>query len=617
MSYFVLPAAIVIVATALSFACNETIAKTIPMSLSLLIVLVFVCGVADCLSASLFLVFAVCIIALLYIVWKIFTRKNELFTQLRLVFNPALMIYLCASVFVAVYTSGLLMCYYDEFSHWGMIVKDIFIHGELCAQAANDIFVNYPPGLALIEWAAVVCNGCFDEALLYYAYGLFGISFLLIVFERELHKLDIPAVLAKMAVTIFVPFVFFNHMWSNLQVDALLGILFFFVCFVWFIRKEGKDLYDDALISAGFCMLTLVKDAGFALGCLIGGGVFLYRFIYSDRKKDALLSGTIYFLPNVMIKLVWEFFWKSRGTSEITAQNIFSDDRGLAYYSSIAKEFWNTTFKPLIQLDFITINLYQLLFGVLIIAILVLWLEQENKRKLAYLLATSIVTLLLYTAGILYMYMTTLPYETAMEIPSFVRYQATPFLGMVLLFTCALIDELKKNKTLMCGGCIAILAVCIIFGGENARTSRSEHLLAQEDRKAYASLEAFNFTQEDKIYVISQNQSVAYYITNYIVAPAKVQECYLGKINEKPQYIYRLGKALEGNPEYTSWDISCDEWSAYLADNSFDYVYIYSSDEYFADTYGSVFQDGVREKEVYRVSLLDSGIQLIACEVHL
>ena len=600
---------IVIEAIAICTLFAIGIERSLAIVCSGLVLITFFCGVMGKLNISLVLLYSIVIITVVCAVVTFIIRKKRTSNYIVKWFTPGLAFFCINSILAFFYCRQFVWCYYDEFSHWGTVVKDIFIHSNLCDDNANDLFLNYPPGMALFEWLILRFNNVFDESMVYYAYDLFGLSFLSVMFENEtFRKNRVLPIIAKEIVAIIVPFLFFYHMWSNLQVDALLGVLVFFLYQVLLKRYEGNSNFDEIVVSLGMCMLVLIKDSGLAIAVCIVICSLLCSFKLKNSNKKELISHGIYILPAILVKTIWSCFWKSKGTAEVTIQNIFSDYRGREYYTDILREYCKTIFRPFISISIIQINFILVILLLIIVCIgVMIEVGKEKRRNLKLLICSLFAIFVFYSAGILYMYMTTLPYEAAIEIPAFKRYEGTILLGFVLFLAVQFIDNLNnKYKTLV----IPFIVACLLVCSKPAFQSYLDHIAIQECRDTYDSLERYTFSAEDRVFVVTQHESMAYYVANYLLAPIKVQDVYSGTFNEFPQYMYSLREAEDGEAAYAAWDITCSTWEKYLYDNGFTHVYLYNIDDHFRNTYCALFADEIEEQRIYMIDKRDGRIQI-------
>ena len=60
---------------------------------------------------------------------------------------------------------------WDEYSHWGLAVKDMFYYNTYATHIESTVWLpRYPPFATLLEWFFVYVNGIFSEGIMYVAY---------------------------------------------------------------------------------------------------------------------------------------------------------------------------------------------------------------------------------------------------------------------------------------------------------------------------------------------------------------------------------------------------------------------------------------------------------------
>lgn len=608
MGLIITEAIVIAIAIAIALRFKKNISRTVPISVTIVVLSLFVFGVCNVLILGAWLVIAEGIVSSIYIMYKLSDSEFRKARSIRVDFS--LILFITSTILLFFVFKEYLFCYYDEFSHWGTVVKDIYIHKELCPLEANETtFINYPPGLALLEWFVMFCNREYSEGLSYAAYALLGISFLLVPFENKLPLKEVASNMARVAVIVYIPFLFFSDIWSNLQVDALLGIVLFFTLYIFYISLDECDTFEAVLLSAGSIILTLTKDSGVAIAIISSLGICLYYFI--KKRKGIYKCSFIIIIPTMVARMIWEMFWRSHGTSEIVLKNIANDYRGESFYKPIIRSFIQKTFDPIIIVRGHSLNIYEITIILIAMGIVTVFLEKNNKGKLVFVYFLSWSVFLAYTAGTLYVYLTNFPYESAIQIPSFQRYVSTILVGIALFCLIALIETLNKrgrDMSIIISSAV-IIALCLITGGGKVKEAHKLHLIRQTQRDDFKFIESIDFKGDDLVYVVTQRNGMAYYVANYTIAPGKVEPAYIGTRRDSMQFIYSLGKRKEGEASYISWDISCEEWVKYLKDNKFDYVYLHIVDEYFVETYGELFEDEIKDESLYTIRYDDEWVK--------
>jgi len=116
---------------------------------------------------------------------------------------------------------------WDEFSHWGTVVKAMYEFKALGPATPADLWaVNYPPGVSLFQYFVLDFSPYWREGLLFWATHLMVISLLVSVLAKTTQRLVIE-VFFKLFLALVASVVFFNPL-DNIYSDPLLALAFGF-----------------------------------------------------------------------------------------------------------------------------------------------------------------------------------------------------------------------------------------------------------------------------------------------------------------------------------------------------------------------------------------------------
>ena len=102
----------------------------------------------------------------------IFLRERSL----KNIFSPGLFFFLLGAAYLAYFLRGLQLEYYDDFSHWGLIVKEMLLTDRLPNFSSKMItFQAYPPGTAVVLYFTGKILGN-TESVMLFGQGLFYLS---------------------------------------------------------------------------------------------------------------------------------------------------------------------------------------------------------------------------------------------------------------------------------------------------------------------------------------------------------------------------------------------------------------------------------------------------------
>ncbi len=154
--------------------------------------------------------------------------------------------------------------FYDEYSHWGVFLKDMLALDGFWGADTNSMHPRYPPGPPLWQYLFIAFRPPSDS-LAYLAQFCLLVTPLMALFERLAWR-QVGWILGITALCILL-LANFGHGVASLYVDHVLGAWFagILLCFA---TDENRDRPRVLLYALPICVLALIKDSGlyFALG---------------------------------------------------------------------------------------------------------------------------------------------------------------------------------------------------------------------------------------------------------------------------------------------------------------------------------------------------------------
>jgi len=147
-------------------------------------------------------------------------------------FSPVFWVWLLLFAVIWFTGHGKLVHFYDEFTHWGDVVKVMCQNDQLATQAnARSLFSTYPPGMALLQYLSqkvnLVMNGAdaYREDLLYMTAQWFMLSLYLPFTGKFVrHRLWMIAFTA-LSIFMLPMFAFRSSAYALIYIDSFLGML--------------------------------------------------------------------------------------------------------------------------------------------------------------------------------------------------------------------------------------------------------------------------------------------------------------------------------------------------------------------------------------------------------
>lgn len=396
---------------------------------------------------------------------------------------------------------------WDEFSHWGTIIR-VMVEANTFHLVPNPLyFQDYPPGTALFSYHVLQLTG-YSEGSAYFSYALLMLCFLTGII---LSAFSVGVLWGFAAVALTVGAVAtLGAGWSNVLIDHILSVVFAGSLVAYLIsQKEGHGRFAIPVL-LGY--LALLKQSGAALA-LVGAVVcttdlLILRF-YPRRKNavtprcrlrlaDAMWIVSLFAIP-IAASSSWRHYvdtaalhkgWGSfsigpsltkafaccRTPVEVEiAQNYFARFFGViagkltegSLPSFAADAISRTEPAKLLSIAF-PLPPFRVLLAITIATTIVLYFCRStiSRVRLAAFQTLLLGGALAYSGSILLSYLYAFSEYEGRQITSFVRFHDVYLLALVLLMifiaTCLFASP---RKTLVARLSVTVLACGVIAGG--------------------------------------------------------------------------------------------------------------------------------------------------------
>ena len=596
MLYFV----IMLGSTFISYKTKKSLSSSISIDILTNIAVLYVFGLFNILLIGVITTSVISILLGIYALVKMNkTQRNTLVDFGTIFFS---IVYFVLSITTYERISNI----WDEFTCWSLFTKKMFI---------TNIYETdwYPPVPTIWQYYCCKLIGNYTQGIEMFGLYIFSFSLLLPLFNIKKEK-SLIYNLALSIIIICLPGIFSEtYFYEAPYADAILGLLLGYI----FVERIFNTKYTYSLVVALF-VLALTKGTGFYIAITTLICFFAYDAIKQIRNKEKIdkkkcISKIIIFLLILSSLASWNIYKNLNITREDNI-NIISesklDETGIkkfitSFFTASMKTTSSSLMADMIQDNLITmlikgslINSYiQLCLGgfTLLLAFgFVLLYKKNNKAK-----NVSIYTfggLILYIGFLQLAYFTKFNMQEALTHNSFSRYMSSYYIAMLMTFIALVIDsksaDYKRDITVLM---IIILAltplkdianITINSGFYNYKMKKELSTIIEETNKLKQEIPA-----NSKIYVI--NQQLEDNKFKYYMLPENNVEMgiYFGNNfaqNEKEQF---------ENILY----------------NTYDYVYIRATDDYFNNNYQELFNEKIEKKATYKV-IKDNGKENLKLE---
>lgn len=581
--------------------------EILPITCSVIVLVMFFCGVAGNLSVGAVLVNVLGVVAYIAAVFEIIRRRNWKDFVYNF-FTPGFLGFVIVFVLTCLLNFGRVAYGWDEFSHWADIVKVMATLDDFGTNSeAHSMFQSYPPGMSLFQYFPQklfqwTTHMVFSEWQMYAAYQVFVFAFML-PFLKALDRKRFFALFVLLIIMFFCPMLFFSNIYQAIYIDPFLGVLSGTGLAAVFLCRK-RDMFYSLRVLFTISMLVLAKDAGLLLAGFLALA-YVLDYIHGYRTDNGKAAGKFLYkqwicipvalLAIVIPKFMWSFHLKV--TEAWISFSAPYDFRRLARIIFGLEAGWQRTlfvqyFRKLIDLKVpfgntnISLNYYVLLLFLMgILAILCLLFEKKNyiyQWKGRMLLACMGAQFAVYIVGLCLTYIFKFTEYEARRFASLDRYLNIIFLAawmMITMIFLEIIQQKSQSSLALLITAAAVFATTVPLGdvfdflcGAYVTDSLEAKALYQK------TIEDINrITETSCIYFICQES------TGY--------EILLIKYNCRPHSFnsngWSIGEAFYDGDVWTI-GITAEEWQEDLM-TSYDYVFLYRINDYFVNNYAQLF----------------------------
>ncbi len=431
-------------------------AVALPTSISFLLLVLYIAGLADVLKYVVYPLFAGGLVVALLML--LLDRESSL----DYVKSPVFCLLSAVYIFMIIVFHEHLVAEYDNFSHWLLNVREIYKTDMLPKTETQVKFLSYPPLSSLWCYYGAKLAG-FKEGVLLVVQNFAVLSFMSSVFYRVEWKKPIRIVLSFAAM-----FAMTCVIWANLTelyVDTFLGAAGVFAAFVICSEKTLKRQYIPIYLA--FSIVTLIKNTGIAFAYLL---ILFWIVAYSKKNlRNILLTIPVAVLP-ILSYFSFSLFIKARFSetqlnaspfsSQVYQNNMNSGRNFSSYIGKYFGKIFDTSQKYIFAFLVLMLVAFVLTF--------ILCVRKKEKRK--DLIRRSVGRLLFVAAWTVILYILYITMFTEEEIASFAafeRYFGTMiiiYIGLLALNIQGLEREIVENKSILtAAGALWLMAPIMIF----------------------------------------------------------------------------------------------------------------------------------------------------------
>ena len=585
MEYVLILSIIIVISSAITTILRTRIEKAIPITLISMTLTVYICGIFDNLIIGITMIKIVFILSLFLLLYKIIASiKNKKISKIiKNILTPGLLIYVLLFTVFIIYNKQRIFQNFDEFNHWAVIIKDMFINNKYRIGLNSIVEYNeYPPFTATLQYIFLQFRGVYAEDTIIIASNILYLSIIMPLLSKIRWNKSLYYLFIIIPIIVFLPTIFYEDFYINILVDGIIGILAGMIIYEIFTQKQKSDYI---LISAEIIALSLIKPEGILLAvCMIA--LIIILNLKKVKRKNIIIP-IIMFILMILFVGMWyvkleineaDLYWKQESIEkehEETNNNI---------KSKYLQAFLQSNVTTGIQMTPVTIMLLLLAYNIYS------YYKLKNKTK-RHKYLTVVVFLyiidVLYFIGLLLTYQYVLPEDEGQRLTSYSRYINTMIIMNIIFNLGIFIENNLKQKNINTKNIlivfICLLALFPVSNFEEKVINISNYKKqAMVNRKTYMKIQNYDdLTNEDKILYINVNNGTyakEYKIARYLMMPIKVENM---------------------TREYMS--LSADEFVEKLKQEKYTHIFIFKINDEFKNKFSKIFVDEIQNNEMYEI----------------
>lgn len=514
---------------------------------------------------------------------------------------------------------------WDEFTHWGHVVRIMHEYGALGPSTPTDyIAEEYPPAISLFQYFVMDFSSGWREGLLFWGTHLIVISLIVSVLAKSSYKH-----LSEIALKLFVAFaassVFVNYV-DNIYADPVLALTFGFMIVVAIQAAHLKGTWVVVLaLTAGFITLTKPTGIYFAMAAILTNVVaILFTAKLFPRRKPlfAFIPALVALITAGSCWTIWRYYTNIFDTSinDPSDSGFNATTNQDEVITNFTNAFFNTPINPSYSISLPPLH-WTVICGILSVIWAMLNGRQNRGRNIAVGM-TLFVTTAGYFFAILISYLAVFGPGEASNLASYERYIGTWYQGIFFAIFILILSEfsfskyfnlnldsedttsslnIRRQVSLYLVAFLSLVLFSSIINPINLL--RTDQYKGSQIRAPFVpmikAIKTAKIPEGNRVYIITQHKAgFEYYVLRYELIGAQ--------FGEMP---FSIGSANGEGDIWTEPTMDAEKWAKTLRD--YDFVVLYITTESFNEEFSSLFKDGVVEpNKVYEVQKLSKTIML-------
>lgn len=525
-------------------------------------------------------------------------------------FYAFLIIYVC----IFLYDLNRNFSVWDEFSHWGVMVKEMLRLDKFYFVDSSTLMVHkdYPPIIQLYELFYTNIIGKYSESsIIKSMHLLICILFIPSICDsnEKISKSKFLLKILSVIASIFMITLFFDqhNIINTIYVDYIMAVVVVYLLSIVTLENNPLEKFNIMRLSIGFIFLLLIKQIAISFYLMI---LFLFVITILYKYKNSLNIKRIknslkkIFFVIILILIIPLFtlkLWnnsveelnveKQFVVSDIKLNNlkgIINETSGEKYQQEAARNYIEAIKSENMTTSYIKLSYFQcIIVTILLILFLYIRCDDKNKKRLFLTMITLIIGSVGYAFLMFIMYIYSFGDIEGPTLASFNRYLPTYIIICILTIYYIYVYNSKSYKQLLITALILIIV-------QNPISFKKMVPKILSDSKTLFELNA-NYIKENakdnsKIYIIAQNT-----------------------IGDHQFYTKYYMDTMTTNLKYFSFPVTdIDNYQQWFNENvkdymfGYDYLYLAQIDNEFINKYKFMFpNDEIIPNQLYKLDKKD------------
>ncbi len=576
----------------LAIIFKKQIEQTIPICVMGMILCIYFFAFFELLDVGVIVTGIISLWSLGYLIKKIIEaiKQKNIKNVLNKIITPGFIIYTVLYVAFIIINHRAIFVNHDEFTHWGIMIKNMVIHHSLGVGENSVVeYSEYPPFTAIFQYIFIYFKRSYSESTIITASNILYLSIVITIIRNVEWKKQLKKLILYVPIILFLPMICFIDFYGAIIVDGILGVFFFYVIYTWYAEKN--DILKKIGVTLGCCSIALIKLSGIGLSIiafLIGAG---YVFKKKENREKECKSLVIMIGIIIICIMSWQIRlkitkapqkWEMDNINIKAITDISKNEREIETVENYIDNIFN---QKVITDKNITVFVYLIIIIAYSIFEIIQIKEKEEKKKYRYYSIALLIAGMVYAIALLVTYLFIIPKQEAWAIPSFDRYIGTIILPITMFH---MIESIERREDLKKIGIIIGIVILLVMLPTSEITNKAinwanDDTRELEERENYTGIEKYAdvLTEQDKIYFMGNGVSDIYkvrLVDSYLVMPAKI-----------------------GNTEiYTTGHISI--FKDIINKGKYTHVYVFNSTEKYKEKFKELFEnEEIKNKTLYKI----------------